>query len=137
MLYRANRNTKQICLRIQRNNMDDCCADVELQISPLVCEQPKEYVYCYSACGGMETKEKKREQPLTLVYDMFNTDENGKSCFLLDSQFADLPCGRYNATVVACGCNIFTFQIDKRETAQVSQITMDDRSNCCEGKYGC
>lgn len=137
MLYRANSDTKQICLRVNRNKQLPCCDNMELRISPLVCKEPPQYEYKYSVCGGVERTEIKREPPLTLVYDMFDRDEFGNVCFLLDSQFAELHCGRYNATLSACGCLVYTFQIDKRDTFAVSHVEMNNQSNCCEGKYGC
>ena len=137
MLYKANKDTKQICLKLRRNGGDECCSDMALHITPLVCEEPPQYCYEYTPCGGMERIEIKREPALTLVYDMFDRSENGSICFLLDSQFAELACGRYNAKLVACGCEVYKFQIDKRESVKVSQVSMDNRVNCCEGKYGC
>lgn len=137
MLYQANNSTKRICLRIRRNNQMDCCDKMTLSITPLMCEEPPQYCYEYSPCGGVERKEIKREPPLTLVYDMFDRDELGNVCFLLDNLFAELPCGRYNAKLIACGCEVYKFQIDKRERVEVSQVMMDDRSDCCGGKYGC
>lgn len=137
MIYKANSNTKQICLRVRRNNQQECCSDMALHITPLQCEEPPKYCYQYSECGGLERVEIKREFPLTLVYDMFDRDENGNVCFLLDNQFTELVCGRYNAKLVACGCEVFKFQIDKREEVKVSQVIMDNRSDCCEGKNGC
>lgn len=137
MLYRANNNTKQICLNIRRNMFNECCDDVALHIYPLVCETLPEYSYEYSPCGGLERVEKKREPSLTLVYDMFDRNEQGGICFLLDSQFQSLACGRYNAKLMVCGCEVFKFQIDKREVVQVSQVTMNNQSDCCEGRNGC
>lgn len=137
MILKANNFTKQICLRIRRNEFADCCKEVELHILPLLCEEPPKRVYCYTPCGGLETIEIKREQPLTLVYDMFNYDDEGKLCFLLDGEFSKLDCGRYVAKVIACGCEIYEFQIDKRESIKVSGIVADNRNSCCEGKYGC
>lgn len=137
MLYRANSDTKQICLQVRRNRQMDCCEKMELRIAPLICDEPPQYCYEYSPCGGVERVEIKREPPLTLVYDMFDRDEFGNVCFLLDSQFTNLSCGRYNATLVACGCEVYKFQIDKRDNYNVSQVKMDNRTNCCEGKYGC
>lgn len=137
MIYSANNDTKRICLRVRRNKRMDCCDKMELHIAPLVCEEPPQYRYEYSPCGGVERVEIKREPPLTLVYDMFDRNEDGDVCFLLDSQFTHLDCGRYNAKLIACGCEVYKFQIDKRERYSVSQVMMDDRSDCCEGKYGC
>lgn len=137
MIYRANNDTKRICLRIRKNQSDVCCNEITLAITPLECEEPPKQLYQYSPCGGFEPVKIEREPTLTLLYDMFDRDENGNVCFLLDSQFAELPCGRYNAVVNVCGCCGYKFQIDKRETLSVSHITTDDRSNCCEGKYGC
>lgn len=137
MLYSANSDTKQICLRLRRNKQLDCCENMELRIAPLICDEPPQYCYQYSPCGGVERIEIKREPPLTLVYDMFDRDELGNVCFLLDNQFAELVCGRYNATLSACGCEVYKFQIDKRDNYQVTQVLMDDRTNCCEDKYGC
>ena len=137
MIIRANNNTKRICLRVRRNNFDECCRKVELHILPLECDLPPKVAYCYTPCGGLETIEIEREQPLTLVYDMFDYDDNGSLCFLLDSEFTKLPCGRYVARVIACGCEVYEFQIDKRVQVKVSGVITDDRSNCCEGKYGC
>lgn len=137
MLYKANNDTKRICLRVSRNNRQDCCDKMELHISPLVCNEPLQYCYEYSPCGGVERKEIKREPPLTLVYDMFDRDELGNVCFLLDSNFTELVSGRYNAVLSACGCVIYKFQIDKREEVTVSQVIMDNQSNCCGSNYGC
>lgn len=137
MLYRANSDTKRICLQIRKNQQLDCCNKVELRIAPLVCDEPPLYEYKYSPCGGVERTEIKREPPLTLVYDMFDRDERGNVCFLTDTQFTSLACGRYTATIVACGCEIYKFQIDKRDVYTVSQFATDDITNCCEGKYGC
>lgn len=137
MLYSANNDTKRICLRVRRNKRLDCCEAMELRIAPLICDEPPQYCYKYSPCGGVERVEIKREPPLTLVYDMFDRDEVGNVCFLLDDNFTELPCGRYNATLIACGCEVYKFQIDKRDSYKVSQVITDDRSNCCEGKYGC
>lgn len=133
MIYKASNDTKRICLRVYRNNRLDCCQEISLRITPLVCEESPQYCYEYSPCGGVERREIKREPPLTLVYDMFDKDEQGSVCFLLDNNFYELPCGRYNAVLEACGCNVFKFQIDKRETISVSHVTMDNRSNCCGG----
>lgn len=137
MIYRANSNTKQITLKVRRNAMQDCCTEMALHITPLVCPEPPQYKYCYAECGGMERIEIKREPPLTLVYDMFDFDERGYANFLLDSQFANLPCGRYDAYLVVCGCKVSEFQIDKRDIVKVSNVTVDDRNDCCGGKYGC
>lgn len=137
MLYRANNDTKQICLLVKRNGHLDCCDDMTLHIYPLVCEEPPQYKYEYSPCGGVERIEIKREPLLTLVYDMFDRDEQGNVCFLLDNLFTQLVCGRYNAKLVACGCEVYKFQIDKRENFKVAHVAMDNRDNCCEGKYGC
>lgn len=137
MIFRANNHTKRICLRIRHNGSLNCCEEMALRITPLVCEKPLEYCYYRTACGTLVREEKVSEPVLTLVYDMFDRNEHGDTCFLLDSNFAGLPCGRYNAVVVACGCEIYTFQIDKREQVKVSQVIMDNRNNCCEGKYGC
>lgn len=137
MIYRANNDTKRICLRVSRNKHLACCEQMALKITPLFCEEPPQYCYEYSPCGGVERKEIKREPPLTLVYDMFDKDEQGNVCFLLDSHFYKLACGRYNAVLEACGCEVFKFQIDKRENFAVSHVMMDNRSSCCEGKYGC
>lgn len=137
MIYQTNSNTKRITLRVRRNNMADCCSDMELHITPLICPEPPKFKYCYTECGGMERVEIKREPPLTLVYDMFDYDERGNVNFLLDSQFANLPCGRYDAYLIVCGCKVSEFQIDKRDIVKVSNVTVDDRSDCCEGKYGC
>lgn len=138
MIYKVNKDTKRICLRIRRNGADDCCEKISLTISPLQCEQLEEPVkYQFRPCGGFEPVEKKREPLLTLVYDMFDRDEQGNVCFLLDSQFSKLACGRYNAVITACGCEVLKFQLDKREVFNVSPIITDDRSDCCEGRNGC
>lgn len=137
MIIRASSNTKRITLRVRRNNAQDCCDKMELRITPLQCEEPPKYKYCYTECGGMERVEIKREPLFTLVYDMFDYDERGNVNFLLDSQFANLPCGRYNAELCVCGCKVSKFQIDKRDIVKVSDVMVDDRNDCCEGKYGC
>lgn len=132
MIYRANSTTKQIRLKLNFNKFDDCCDDVQLHITPLVCVEPPKFKYCWTECGSVERIEIKREPLLTLVYDMFNRDENGFACFLLDSQFTQLECGRYVASVVVCGCKETEFQIDKRDKVSVSQVTIDDGNNCCD-----
>lgn len=137
MLYKANKFTKQISLRLSRNGLDECCENVALHITPLQCEQPPQTEYCYSPCGGFEAIEKESEPVLTLVYDMHDRNELGHLNFLLDSQFAELPCGRYVAKVISCGCEVYTFQIDKRERVNVSHVQMNNINDCCEGKYGC
>lgn len=137
MIIRANSNTKRITVRVRRNNMQDCCGKITLRITPLQCDEPPKFKYGYTECGGLERIEIKREQPLTLVYDMFDLDERGNVNFLLDSLFTDLPCGRYNAEICVCDCRAQTFQIDKRDVVKVSNVMVDDRNDCCEGKYGC
>lgn len=137
MVYSANSDTKQICLRLRRNKQLSCCDDIELRITPLMCDNYPKYRYEYSICGGLERVEIEREPTLTLIYDMFSHDEQGNICFLLDNNFAELNCGRYNATVLACGCAVYSFQIDKRDRVTVSQVIMDNRSDCCRGDYGC
>lgn len=136
MLLSANSSTKQICVSVRN---DKCCDAMQLRITNLQCEKEPEFQYCYNACGEFEHVEVKKESEhlLTLVYDMFDRDENGNVCFLLDNLFVELVCGRYNAEIIACGCSVKTFQIDKRDNAKVAQIKMDNRLNCCGGKYGC
>lgn len=137
MIYRANKDTKQICLQLRRNKMRICGGDISLRITPLVCNERPEYIYCRTPCGGVERIEKEREPTLTLVYDMFDFNTDGGICFLLDEDFALLECGRYKAEIVMDKCVVYTFQIDKRETVGIAQITMSDSNDCCEGKYGC
>lgn len=137
MLYQANSDTKRICLRLLRNKSLDCCENVELRITPLQCEIYPEYRYEYSICGGMERIEIEREPTFTLMYDMFDRDDFGNICFLLDNNFTELTCGRYNASVIACGCEVYKFQIDKRDKVAVTQVFMDNRIDCCGGNYGC
>lgn len=138
MIVQATSDTKQISLRLRINKGQSCCTSVQLHITPIVCEQPEQRCYVWKGCGGgFESVKIHSEQPLTLVYDMFDKDENGNAQFLLDNQFADLPCGRYNAEIVACGCTTFKFQIDKRDTLNVSGITVNNQADCCEGKNGC
>lgn len=137
MLYRANKDTKRICLSVRFNNGLCGCEEVALELTPLCCDEPPEYEYRRTPCGDLYRVEKEREQTLTLRYTMFDRNERGDICFLLDSQFSSLACGRYSAKLIACGCEVYNFQIDKRDTVTVSQVQMDDRSNCCEGKYGC
>lgn len=137
MLYKANKDTKRICIKARRNGGDICSDNTKLYVSPLICDEPPQYCYQYSPCGGVERIEIKREYPLTLVYNMFDRGEDGSLCFLLDSQFAELACGRYIARVELDGCEIYRFQIDKRESADVAKVDIEDKINCCEGKYGC
>lgn len=137
MIYRVNSDTKRLCVRIRRNGADACCENIKLSIAPLMCEQPKQYKYECSPCGGISTVEIKREPPLTLVYDMFDRNENGEICFLLDSQFSELACGRYIATIEACGCLIHTLQLDKRDDVRIGRLNVEGTPNCCEGKNGC
>lgn len=137
MLYRITSDAKRICLRLRRNGADACCDNIRLKISPLQCEQPPQYRYECRPCGGVTSVEIKREPPLTLVYDMFDRKEHGEICFLLDGQFAELACGRYEAKIEACGCVVHTVQLDKRDAVQVGPLNIDGTPNCCEGKNGC
>lgn len=136
MIIRADKDTKQICLQVRRNNGEACCEDYTLTIEQVLCWEPPKYQYCYTPCA-VEKVEIPSEQPLTLVYDIYNRELDGRLCFLLDDKFAELPCGRYVAKLSMCGCEVFTFNIDKKESASVSQVSADGVSNCCEGKYGC
>lgn len=131
MIYRADSRTNEIKLRLRKSGAYLCYDDLALHITPLQCEKPPEYCYGYTPCGEFRRVEIKREPPLTLVYDMFNYDDNGNVRFILDGQFADLSCGRYVAKVKARGCLISTFQIDKRDRLSVSDVIIPEHDSCC------
>ena len=133
MIYRADSRTNEIKLRLRRSGAHLCYDELSLHITPLQCEKPPEYCYGYTPCGEFRRVEIKREPPLTLVYDMFDYDEHGNVRFILDSQFAELACGRYVATVKARGCEVYKFQIDKRDKLQVADVIIPEHDNCCGG----
>lgn len=137
MLFRANSNTKEITLRLRLDASDVCCDHISLRVMPIICEQPAIRKYCYTPCGEGELIEIKREPILTLVYDMFDYSEDGSIRFLLDDQFRELACGRYIAILEVCDCEVFKFQIDKRDNLGIAHIKVSGSANCCEGKYGC
>lgn len=131
MIYRADSTTTEIKLRLRRSGAYACDDAMELLITLLQCEEPPQYCSGYTTCGEFRRVEIKREPPLTLVYDMFNYDENGNACFMLDSQFANLPCGRYNAAIHARGCEVYKFQIDKRDRVRVDEVIINKNDSCC------
>jgi hypothetical protein len=64
---------------------------------------------------------------------MFDSDEHGNVRFILDNQFAELACGRYVATVKSRGCEVYKFQIDKRDKLHVAEVIIPEHDNCCGG----
>ncbi len=54
---------------------------------------------------------------------MFNYDDVAETLLLRkDKEFTKLDCGRYKFVqkVIACGCEVHEFQLDKRESVKVS-----------------
>jgi hypothetical protein len=64
---------------------------------------------------------------------MFDYDDDGNVRFIIDNQFAELCNGRYVATLKARGCEVYKFQIDKRDKLQVADVIIHEHDNCCGG----
>ena len=133
MIFRADSKTTEIKLRLRRSGAYACDNSLALYITQLECEQPPRYCSYYTECGEFVREEIKREPPLTLVYDMFDYDDAGNVRFVLDNLFSMLPCGRYVATVKAKGCEVYKFQIDKRDTVSVAEVIIPESKSCCGG----
>lgn len=136
MIFPVNNATTELKLKISNNAGPLCCKDVRLEIEPLVCDKQREYKW-YNLCNIFKYAEAPEEPTMALVYEMFDTDENGFARFVLDENFYDLPCGRYKAKVIVCGCYLTTFQIDKRERRQLQKVVVNGTKNCCGGSDDC
>lgn len=136
MIIRADNRTTQIKLALSDGGKPLCCDDIQLEISPLVCERSKPYKW-FNFCSTFIYKEVEPQPEVTLIYDAFGRDENGRVQFPLDGNFYSLPCGRYNAKVIICGCYLTTFQIDKQDRRKVQKVTIESDTSCCGGEDGC
>lgn len=74
---------------------------VEIQISPVQCEQPQERIVLDACLNVVDVV--KRQIP-TLTYPAFELDDEGRIVFYFDKRLWSQPPGRYHARVLIGGC---------------------------------